>query len=97
MGARLCDVRVATLASRVLIDEGMGFEYARAVQDLKSKGWSYEKIAEQVGYKNKASIAAIVQGRQPRHRQGEALFYLYFEEFGCKPPNVYERKHMTST
>lgn len=63
----------------------VGFDYAQTILELRSR-ISYERIAEYCGYENKGSIAAVVEGAIPLHPAGEALYALYLEIFGRKPP-----------
>ncbi len=63
----------------------VGFDYARAVLEIR-KRMTYEEIAACLGYEYASSVGNIVNGRIPNHPQGEALFVLYRELFGCKPP-----------
>lgn len=63
----------------------VGFDYARAMLEIR-KLMTYEEIAACLGYENAQSVGNIINGRIPNHPQGEALFVLYRELFGCKPP-----------
>lgn len=80
-----------------------GFDYARAIMDLRAC-MTYEEIADYCGFESKQTIANIVAGRRiPQHPQGEALYILYFETFNRKPPRslvsvtVHERGQLATT
>ena len=63
----------------------VGFDYAQAVR-LIHKLMPYAKIAEFLGYESPQSIAGIMAGAIPHHPQGEAIWVLYHELYGIKPP-----------
>ena len=63
----------------------VGFDYQRAILDL-SRRLTYEEIAKAIGYDSKGSISAILKGTVPSHIQGEAIWALYCDTFGQKPP-----------
>lgn len=65
--------------------EQVGFNYSLAVLELL-KVMTYDNIAFSIGYKNRSSVSAILCGSTPGHIQGEALWALYIETFGHKPP-----------
>lgn len=66
----------------------VGFDYAKAVLEINHHGWSYERIAEYCGYEDKSGISRVASGaRIPSHPVGEAIYILYVEVFGRKPPN----------
>ncbi len=68
----------------------VGFDYAKAVLEIR-KRMTYEEIAACLGYEYASSVGNIVNGRIPNHPQGEALFVLYLELFGRKPPMTAEQ------
>ncbi len=63
----------------------VGFDYARAVLEIR-KFMTYEEIAAFLGYESVGSIGPLLKGRIPNHPQGEAIYTLYRELFGKKPP-----------
>ena len=72
----------------------VGFDYAGALLELRNL-LSYEELAALIGYESKASIARVIGGAEPPHRQGEAIWALYNDLMGKKPPlnvSVRERK-----
>lgn len=86
------------LQTRVLRPNEVGFDYARTVLEINRAGWSYEQIALFCGYESKGTIAGIIQGAMPGHREGEALYILYVELFNRKPPlNVQGTEQLAST
>lgn len=70
----------------------VGFDYARALLEIK-KYRTHEEIAAFVGYESIGSISNILNGRIPNHPQGEAIFTLYREIFGKKPPMTSEQSN----
>lgn len=67
-----------------------GFDYVRALLDLRTR-FTYDHIAEYCGYDSKGTIASILSGAIPLHPQGEAIYILYVETFGRKPPRVVQK------
>lgn len=63
----------------------VGFDYAKATLELLAV-YSYETVAEAIGYKSNASITRLLEGQVPPHVQGEALWSLYIQTFDRKPP-----------
>lgn len=63
----------------------VGFDYAKALLEIR-RHMTYEAIAAYIGYESVGSICNIIKGRVPNHPQGEAIFTLYRELFGKKPP-----------
>lgn len=64
----------------------VGFDYAGAVRELSHK-YTYEQLAESIGYGDKSSIIRVMKGEtMPAHNQGEAIWALYVDTFGRKPP-----------
>ena len=70
--------------------EQVGFDYVKAILDLRSQ-LTYGQIAEAVGYFDGSSISRLLEGSVPSHRHGEAIWALYVQMFGRKPPLVIER------
>lgn len=66
--------------------EYVGFDYARSILELGQK-MTYDDIARALGYKSKSSVNKIISGITPSHIRGEALWVLYTETFGRKPPH----------
>lgn len=69
-------------------DVAPGFDYQHAVRRLVDPfHYSYEQLADFLRYKSKSSVARILDGVvEPSHSRGEALYILYVETFGEKPP-----------
>lgn len=65
--------------------ELVGFNYAQALLELSHK-MTYEQLAEAIGYESKTSIHKILNGTMPSHIHGEAIWALYCDTFGKKPP-----------
>jgi hypothetical protein len=61
-----------------------GFDYIQAILELRNVK-SYSEIAYFCGYDSKRSISQIINGTEPSHAHGEALYILYVETFGRKP------------
>lgn len=88
------------LKARVLLQNEVGYDYSRAVLEINhAGGWSYEDIAEFCGYEGRSAIARVAsKAITPSHPRGEALYILYVELFGKKPPlNVADRQQPPST
>jgi len=69
----------------------VGFDYARAILEIR-QFHTYDQIAEFCGFTDKAIVSRIASGKEiPRHPQGEALWVLYVNEFGQKPPMPKEK------
>lgn len=64
----------------------VGFDYAKAMIEI-SRRLTYWQIAEYCGYEGKQSVLDVIQGHIPSHPQGEAIWALYVELFGHKPPH----------
>lgn len=62
-----------------------GYDYVAAMSELL-KRYTYQEIADRLGYKSTGSIAAVLKGHKPSHPLGEAMWALYVETFNCKPP-----------
>jgi hypothetical protein len=88
-----------SLQMRVLLSNEIGYDYSRTVLEINHHGWSYEKIAEFCGYENKSAIARVASRETiPSHPRGEALYILYVELFGRKPPlNVADTQQPVTT
>lgn len=67
--------------------EQVGFDYVTATVELLKK-MSRMEMSERVGYASAGSIHSLLKGRTPSHIHGEAIWALYIEVFGCKPPLV---------
>lgn len=67
--------------------EYVGYDYAQTILELSHR-MTYDQIARAVGYKNKSSVHMILDGSVPSHDRGEALWVLYQETFGRKPPHT---------
>ena len=63
----------------------VGFNYVQAMIDLLTK-FTYREIAERLGYSSVGSITAVLSGKVPSHLHGEALWLLYRDTFGRRPP-----------
>jgi len=64
----------------------VGFDYAHALLRIRG-AQTYEQIAEFCGFACKQDIGKVINdGRIPSHPQGEAMWALYFQLFGEKPP-----------
>ena len=67
------------------LHEQVGFDYMQATKDLLTK-MSRMELSDRVGYASAGSIHALLKGRTPSHIHGEAIWALYIEVFGKKPP-----------
>lgn len=67
------------------VHQGFGFDYAQAIKDLLKK-FTYSEIVDRLGYRSVGSLTAILDGKIPSHMHGEALWVLYRETYGRKPP-----------
>jgi hypothetical protein len=92
MGVALQMVVVATTAFRLRpIHEEVGFNYAQTVREL-NRIFTYEQIAECCGYESSRSVRNLLELNPsgepvvPSHRAGEALWAMYVEAFGRRPP-----------
>lgn len=63
----------------------VGYDYASTMRELLTK-YTYSEIAERVGYKSVGAVSAVLEGRVPSHVHGEAMWALYKDTFGKKPP-----------
>lgn len=63
----------------------VGFDYAQAMKDLL-KRLTHMEIAYRIGYQSTGSVTAVVKGVIPSHKHGEALWALYLDVYGKKPP-----------
>lgn len=63
----------------------VGFDYSRALLEIR-KQRTYAQIAEFCGYESAQAIGRVIKGAVPGHKHGEAIFVLYRELFGAKPP-----------
>ena len=62
-----------------------GFDYILAINDLLER-LTYEEIRQYLGYDSRSAITAILGGAIPSHIAGQALWVLYRDTFGKKPP-----------
>lgn len=73
------------------IHEEVGFDYAQTVREL-NRVWTYDQIAECCGYESPRSVRNLLDLNPangpviPSHRAGEALWAMYVETFGRRPP-----------
>lgn len=70
---------------RELLPYEIGFDYAKAVERINTR-LSYDEIAGFCGYESRSSVGRVLTGQVPSHPQGEAIYILYVELFGEKPP-----------
>lgn len=70
----------------------VGFDYAQALIDIRGH-MTYDQIADVCGFVDKAAVARVVNGKIPRHPQGEAIWAVYLEIFGRKPPMPEQNLH----
>lgn len=63
----------------------VGFDYVKALLDIRRQK-TYEQIAEYCGYEDRSAVARVISGAIPAHPQGEAIWSLYVELYGSKPP-----------
>lgn len=63
----------------------VGFNYSLALLEIL-RNQTYEEIAAYLGYESVGAIGKIINGAIPSHPVGEALFALYLDIFGKKPP-----------
>lgn len=68
----------------------VGFNYSLAILHIL-KVRTYQEVADFLGYESVGSIGNIINGRVPNHPQGEAIFVLYRQLFGRKPPMTNEQ------
>ncbi len=73
----------------------VGFDYLGAVLELLAV-MSYAELARAIGYSSKGAISKILQGGVPTHAHGEAIWVVYREKFGEKPPmSTYQQQGHT--
>ena len=65
--------------------EQVGFDYVATIRELLQK-LTYGEIVHRVGYSSVGSISAVLKGNTPSHKHGEALWALYVQMYGKKPP-----------
>ena len=65
----------------------VGFNYALALREILNV-LTYEELAYRIGYSSTGGITAVLKGRVPSHKHGEAIWALYLELFHRKPPLV---------
>ena len=73
------------------LHEQVGYDYAGALAELL-KVYTYNEIAERIGYRSIGALAAIKKGNIPSHVHGEAMWALYRDTFHKKPPWPYVQK-----
>ncbi len=64
----------------------VGFDYALAMRKLNQR-YTYLELADLLGYASSGSIHKLINGALPNHPVGEAIWVLYRETFGEKPPH----------
>lgn len=69
----------------------VGFDYGQTVLRI-NRLWSYQRIAEHIGYSDRSAVHRIVKGQVPPHPQGEALWALYVRLFNEKPPHSADQR-----
>lgn len=63
-----------------------GFNYTAAIEELLAR-MTLTQLVQAIGYKSVGSVYDITKkGRIPSHIHGEALWALYHDTFGRKPP-----------
>ncbi len=65
--------------------EVVGFDYAQAVRQLTHR-FTYRVLIEKLGYESKGTVYHLINGGIPDHIHGEAIWALYVDTFGRKPP-----------
>ena len=70
---------------RVPLHELVGFDYVAALREILNQ-LTYEECAYRVGYSSTGGVTAVLKGRVPSHKHGEAIWALYLELFDRKPP-----------
>lgn len=68
----------------------VGFDYAKACLAIR-KERTYAQMAEFCGYDSPNAIGRVIAGVIPSHPHGEAIYVLYRELFGAKPPMTGEQ------
>lgn len=77
--------------------ELVGFNYSAATLELL-KRFTYDELKDLLGYQSKGSISQLLEGVIPAHDKGEALWALYMDTFGHKPPlNVRHSGQLATT
>ena len=72
--------------------ERVGYNYAATIRELTTV-MTWQRIIEAIGYSSHSVVAEILNGQIPNHVQGEALWALYCDTFGKKPPLDAPRRH----
>lgn len=83
-----------TLAPLPLLEK-VGFDYAAALREMLQR-LTYEELAFKIGYGSAGSLGGVLKGMTPSHRHGEAIWALYVEMFGRKPPMTPAQAHGTA-
>lgn len=68
----------------------VGFDYAEALKSIATQ-MTYVVIADYIGYESSSSVERVIAGAIPPHPQGEAIWALFREIFGDKPPTSSEQ------
>lgn len=85
MGPEIQVVPLTTAFRLRPIHEEVGFDYVAALRRIKTR-LTYEEIAYATGYESNGGVSRIIDGAVPSHVQGEAIWALYVELFGERPP-----------
>lgn len=73
--------------TRIPLNDLVGFDYISALREIL-KRLTYEEAAYRLGYSSTGGVTAVLKGRVPSHKHGEAIWALYLELFNRKPPLV---------
>ncbi len=65
--------------------EQVGFDYVATLRELLTR-MTFEEVAFNLGYRSNGSVTELLKGRIPSHKHGEAMWALYLNTFGKKPP-----------
>lgn len=77
--------------------ELVGFNYSATTLELL-KRFTYDELKDLLGYQSKGSISQLIECVIPAHDKGEALWALYMDTFGRKPPlNVRHSGQLATT
>ena len=68
----------------------VGFDYSGAMTELLTR-FTYSELADRIGYKSVGAVSAVRDGRVPSHVHGEAIWALYKDTFGKKPPHPFKK------
>lgn len=67
------------------LTEQVGYDYIQTLRELRAV-MTLAEIADVLSYSHASPVLAILKGTIPNHVRGEALWALYIERFGHKPP-----------